>query len=966
MSTDKPETAYKPELRRLGKSIDDLLPQLWKTDTSSDLGRLLNIVAQARTQGDEGFGLVMGLAEKLRSLRAFDDLYVLTSEMNAVGLKERRSELYEIQALIELGVFETALDLVRPLLVDDLEQEPPGEAYGHLGRIYKQMYVNADTGTAHVESEVKRLYVERSINAYMCVWDKLRNDKLRNYGASYHAVNALAMAQLAVRKGYAPPNPKLSDLARAIIEVVEQKKYDVWAKATLGESLLALEDYEGATQAYAEFADHPHVTPFTIGAALRQVQEIWGLKGFDEKLKPEENQVRGKPVRILKAGLLAKLTAFARFEKLSPKDAAKVTALEVKLLPDEVRLLEADLRANIAAEAADSAAAAMEVLKKAKPEDLPGLYGINKPVSRRIVLKKLERSACVCRIETHIGGSWTGIGTGFAIEGRLLDSDWADRVVIVTNNHVLSKGGCYHSRKAETSRAVFAMADGDERAVAFGEVLWESEQSEHDISILSLQGELPNGAKALDQLGKSGLGPRAKTDDGIGSCYLIGYPHGLELCFSLSDNVLLDHDGPEPEPNQDGNEAPADTGATSAPVRIHYRTPTMRGSSGSPVFDAGDIGLIAVHHAGRHDMSRLNGRGGYYAANEGMWIHSIRKAITADAAETALESALVTEKSHGFASGRRAPPAHTHQEPLIGVALETAALTGTALSLPETFKGSPGSSKPGVSPAAKQLIFEPGRADEDDITAARLGLETVIGRDNRTRVTDTDMSPWRMICSIRVTRGELTNVGTGFMIGPRTLLTAGHVLVSPDNPHLPTRVQVIPGLNGEAMPYRSHQAARFTVHPKWSAAFSPACDVALIHLGENLGDHIGWFRVDARAPSDMIGHWVHVTGYPGEKKEARGQSASTPLLRQAAQLWHHAAPIERFDVGRVFYRVDTTEGQSGAPIYVLDEDRNHATPTAVGIHAYGTRGTPGSRPPANSGVWFSPAILEFIAKNLDT
>ena len=152
MSTDRPETSYKPELRHLGKSIDELLPALWKTDTSTPLSQLLNIVAQARTLGDEGFDLVMGLAEKLRSLRAFDDLYVLTSEMNAVGLKERKSELYEIQALIELGVFETALDLVRPLLVDDLDQKNPGEAYGHLGRIYKQMFVNAETSGAHVES----------------------------------------------------------------------------------------------------------------------------------------------------------------------------------------------------------------------------------------------------------------------------------------------------------------------------------------------------------------------------------------------------------------------------------------------------------------------------------------------------------------------------------------------------------------------------------------------------------------------------------------------------------------------------------------------------------------------------------------------------------------------------------------------------------------------------------------------
>lgn len=964
MSTDTPETVYKPELRHLGKSIDELLPVLWKSDTSTPLSKLLNIVAQARTLGDEGFNLVMGLAKKLQNLRAFDDLYILTSEMNAVGLATRDTQLLEVQALIELGVFETALDLIRLLLVNDLEQNPPGEAYGRLGRIYKQMFVAADQGTSPVEDEVKRLYVERSFGAYMHGWDKLQN-----YDASWLGVNALAMAHLAARKGYTQRDPKLPELARAIVAVVTPRADDVWSRATLGEALLALEDFEGATKAYREFADHPSVTPFHIGAALRQVQEIWNLKGSDPELTFEENQVRGKPVRILKAGMLAKLAAYARFENLPPKDLAKVAALEVTLIPDEIRLLESDIRAAIAAEEPDAMAKAMEKLKDSKPSDWPSMHGINKPISRRVVLKKLERSASVCRIETLVNGGWVGIGTGFAIEGGLLDPDWKGHVVVVTNNHVVSDGGCIHSRKASTSRAVFAMADGAEKDVAFDKVMWESEFTAHDVSVLSLKTALPSGARALDALGDWKLGPRAKNDDGIGSCYLIGFPNGEELCFSLSDSIILDHDGPEPVISEEGQEVEVDDNAriTGAPVRLHYRTPTIRGNSGSPVFDARDIGLIAVHHAGRPDMNRLNGHAGCYAANEGIWIRSIAKAIESDATVSALESAHIgSERGHGFTAGSRAPAAHTHDEPLIGVALEAAALPAGALTYADVFKGSPGSAKPGISPAAKELLFLPGRASQKDIEAARLGLETVIGRDNRTRVTDTDMSPWRMICSIRVTRGSITNVGTGFMIGPRTLLTAGHVLVSPDKPHLPSTVQVIPGLNGEKAPYRSHYAERFSVHPKWTKEYSPACDLALIHLGQPLGNETGWFRVDAKASSDMIGHWVHVTGYPAEKKEALGQETSVPLTRQACQLWHHAAPIDRFEVGRVFYRVDTTEGQSGAPIYLLEDDQNYATPTAVGIHAYGTRGTPGSRAPANSGVWFNPAILDFIAKNLDS
>lgn len=40
---------------------------------------------------------------------------------------------------------------------------------------------------------------------------------------------------------------------------------------------------------------------------------------------------------------------------------------------------------------------------------------------------------------------------------------------------------------------------------------------------------------------------------------------------------------------------------------------------------------------------------------------------------------------------------------------------------------------------------------------------------------------------------------------------------------------------------------------------------------------------------------------------------------------------------RVLYDVDTAGGQSGAPVFVLDAANR---PVVIGIHAYGTGGTP--------------------------
>ena len=99
--------------------------------------------------------------------------------------------------------------------------------------------------------------------------------------------------------------------------------------------------------------------------------------------------------------------------------------------------------------------------------------------------------------------------------------------------------------------------------------------------------------------------------------YIIGYPRGQDLAFSFQDNELLDHEGPP-------------GGAQQIPgvSRVHYRTPTEPGSSGSPVFDAKGWEVIALHHKGSKDgLPRLNGKAGSYAANEGVSIASIKGAI---------------------------------------------------------------------------------------------------------------------------------------------------------------------------------------------------------------------------------------------------------------------------------------------------------------------------------------------------
>ena len=102
-----------------------------------------------------------------------------------------------------------------------------------------------------------------------------------------------------------------------------------------------------------------------------------------------------------------------------------------------------------------------------------------------------------------------------------------------------------------------------------------------------------------------GAGLPTISEESPARAYVIGHPQGLdEPQFSLHDSLLLDYD---------------------ARV-LHYRSPTDRGSSGSPVMNA-DWKLIGLHHLGSPDVPRLNAKGGTYAANEGILVGAIRKRL---------------------------------------------------------------------------------------------------------------------------------------------------------------------------------------------------------------------------------------------------------------------------------------------------------------------------------------------------
>jgi V8-like Glu-specific endopeptidase len=228
------------------------------------------------------------------------------------------------------------------------------------------------------------------------------------------------------------------------------------------------------------------------------------------------------------------------------------------------------------------------------------------------------------------------------------------------------------------------------------------------------------------------------------------------------------------------------------------------------------------------------------------------------------------------------------------------------------------------------------------------GLESILGpTDDRVRILDTDLTPWRMVCALRMRGPSGSAIGTGWFVGPKTLLTAGHCVYSTQffgSSGWTTEIEVSPGRNGTEFPFKTVKSRNFSSVDRWVNSEDPDFDIGCIHLTEPIGNEIGWFAVAALAPEELQGYLVNVSGYPGDRGAGTEQ-------------YHHKNRVLQVTDRRVFYDVDTFGGQSGAPVWIHETD--DAPPLAVGIHAYGTGGSPTGLE-ANSAPRIIPEVLEQI------
>jgi len=200
------------------------------------------------------------------------------------------------------------------------------------------------------------------------------------------------------------------------------------------------------------------------------------------------------------------------------------------------------------------------------------------------------------------------------------------------------------------------------------------------------------------------------------------------------------------------------------------------------------------------------------------------------------------------------------------------------------------------------------------------------GGDRRSQVADTTQYPYRCICALRIRSPDGQSwVGSGWLSGPRTVITAGHCVFLHRHGGWAESIEVTPGRDGTSRPYGSCVVGTASLRSArgWTDQGSNLFDYGAIILPPDcaFGSQAGYFGFANLSDVDLSRVVLEVSGYPADK----------PVF----SLWRERenSTVERVLMDRsIRYGINTTGGQSGAPVFGMFNGGFYA----AGIHRTGS------------------------------
>lgn len=181
----------------------------------------------------------------------------------------------------------------------------------------------------------------------------------------------------------------------------------------------------------------------------------------------------------------------------------------------------------------------------------------------------------------------------------------------------------------------------------------------------------------------------------------------------------------------------------------------------------------------------------------------------------------------------------------------------------------------------------------------------VIGSDNRVVITDTSVYPFSCIAYMKVhMRCGCSSTSTGFMVGPKTLLTASHCLVCTDHHQSADRIDFYFGYKNDNYYFLKYseptQYWYGTDFPNGYTREAEQWDYGLVQMNWNVGDQTGWFGIASLSDEDLSEYGYNLAGYRNG-------------VLKADYGWVSNLTEYNFD-----HNADTESGYSGCPLFDIE------------------------------------------------
>lgn len=226
--------------------------------------------------------------------------------------------------------------------------------------------------------------------------------------------------------------------------------------------------------------------------------------------------------------------------------------------------------------------------------------------------------------------------------------------------------------------------------------------------------------------------------------------------------------------------------------------------------------------------------------------------------------------------------------------------------------------------------------------------------DARRQVSDATRAPYSSICLIHayanVGDAQAVLAGTGWLAGPDLVVTAAHVVYDPQHVRGATGaragvVQMWFGFNDDPVPpYGDAISTKIFIPRAYRDTLAADHDIAVIRLEQRIGDGLEWFEPQTPPAQALKENTVSIAGYPGERDKR-------------FKLYEAEKRILDVSETRLYHNIDTTAGQSGAPVF----SKSGRRPAAYGVHARGlSEAFNAIGMNANFAVRFRPELVKWI------